>query len=486
MTAERVAEARSADDEVRHSGYAPELKRTLGAYQTFAISFAFISVAVGIFATYGAVLQTAGPVGIWLWVLAALGQTLVALVVAQFAARIALSGSAYQWASRLANPKIGWWFGWLTFWFLTIGVVAMDNALASQALMPLFGMTPDENAARLITLGVLLVQTVLVFASTRLLGVVSSGAVGLEIAVLAVLVIGLGTAAATGSGTVGNLVSRGITADAPGYFAMGGGLMAGMIMGITTLVGFDSAANLAEEAKDPFRTVPFAIVASVVVSAVLGLVFVIILTIAITDISQVSNSASPVATVIDDQLGPVMQRILLAGIGFAMFSAGMVMLASCSRLAFAMARDARFPAHTVIRRVNRHTRTPIAATVLVLVVGAILMVALPGAALLQLIIGSTILPALIYGSITVLYLSVRKRLGRKAGAFSLGRFELPVAVAALVWVFFALLTLVSPRAALVPDLIVTGLILVGGLYFIKMFMFNRDVLDTEPGDPDEF
>jgi amino acid transporter len=193
-----------------------------------------------------------------------------------------------------------------------------------------------------------------------------------------------------------------------------------------------------------------------------------------------------VATVIDDQLGPVMQRILLAGIGFAMFSAGMVMLASCSRLAFAMARDARFPAHTVIRRVNRHTRTPIAATVLVLVVGAILMVALPGAALLQLIIGSTILPALIYGSITVLYLSVRKRLGRKAGAFSLGRFELPVAVAALVWVFFALLTLVSPRAALVPDLIVTGLILVGGLYFIKMFMFNRDVLDTEPGDPDEF
>ena len=83
--------------------------------QAFAISFAFISVAVGIFATYPAVLQSAGPVGIWLWVIAAVGQTLVALVVAQFVARIALSGSSYQWASRLANPKIGWFFGWLTF-----------------------------------------------------------------------------------------------------------------------------------------------------------------------------------------------------------------------------------------------------------------------------------------------------------------------------------------------------------------------------------
>ncbi|MFJ3439381.1 hypothetical protein ACIPMU_38405 [Streptomyces cyaneofuscatus] len=43
-----------------------------------------------------------------------MGRTLVALVVAQFAARIPLSGSLYQWASRLASPKIGWWFGWLT------------------------------------------------------------------------------------------------------------------------------------------------------------------------------------------------------------------------------------------------------------------------------------------------------------------------------------------------------------------------------------
>ena len=59
-----------------------------------------------IFGTYDDVLQNAGPVGIWLWIAAAIGQTLVALVIAQFAARISLSGSSYQWASRLANPKL--------------------------------------------------------------------------------------------------------------------------------------------------------------------------------------------------------------------------------------------------------------------------------------------------------------------------------------------------------------------------------------------
>src|SRR6476659_7920237 len=265
MTLKKELVPASGDEECIECGYEPELKRTLGSFQVFAISFAFISVAAVLFNTYDDLLQNAGPVGIWLWVIVAIGQLLVALVIAQFAARISLSGSSYQWASRLANPKIGWGFGWLTFCYLVIAVVAMDNALASQALMPLAGVAPNENTARLITLMVLLIQAVLVIASTRLLGIITSSAVGIELAIVVVLVIGLGAVMLfTGSGTLDILTSRGITAGTPNYFAVGGGLMAGMIMGLTTLVGFDSAANLAEEAKDPFRSVPRAIVSSVV------------------------------------------------------------------------------------------------------------------------------------------------------------------------------------------------------------------------------
>lgn len=471
------------DDSASEGGYQTELKRSLGSFQVFAISFAFISVAVGIFATYDDVLNSAGPVGIWLWVIASVGQTLVALVVAQFAARIALAGSSYQWASRLANPKIGWLFGWLTFWYLAIAVIALDNALASQAIMPLLGLDEKESTARLITVAVLIVQAALAIASTRLLGIVTSGAVGVELAIVVLLVLALAAVMVfTGSGDIDNLTSRGITAGATDYYAVGGGLMAGMIMGLTTLVGFDSAANLAEEAKDPFRSVPRAIVASVVSAAVLGLLFLIALTLAIKDIPAVSNSGSPVAAIISSQLGAVMERILLLGIAFAMFGAGMVVMAACSRQVFAMARDDRFPAYRLMRRVNHTTQTPVPATLLILLVGVVLMVALPGTALLQLIIGSTILPALIYGGIVVLYLVVRRRLDRKAGGFSLGRFEVPVAVAALIWVAVVLFVLVTPGDARIPTYIVTGLIVTGGLYFAKMMVFNRAVLDTEPGD----
>jgi amino acid transporter len=102
-----------------------------------------------------------------------------------------------------------------------------------------------------------------------------------------------------------------------------------------------------------------------------------------------------VAAIIRSQLGPVTERILLAGLAFAMFGAGMVIIAACSRQVFAMARDKRFPAHGLMRRVNPRTQTPVPATILILAVGVVLMLALPGEALVPLIVGSTILPALI-------------------------------------------------------------------------------------------
>lgn len=464
-------------------GYEPELKRTLGSFQVFAVSFAFISVAVGIFGTYDDLLRNSGPVGIWTWIVAAIGQLLIALVIAQFAARIPLSGSSYQWGSRLANPKIGWFFGWLTFCYLITGLMAIDSAMSSTCLMPLFNMAPDEGTARVITVAVMVIQAVLAIASTRIVALINSAAVAIELSIVVVLAIALVVAVAvTGNGSVGNLTSRGITEGAPNYFAFGGGLMAVMIVGLGTLVGFDSAANMAEEAKDPFRSVPRAIVGSVAAASVLGLLFLVALTVAIDNVPRVSAAGSPVAMIMHDQLGTVTERIFLVAIAIAFFGGGMVTLTSCSRMIFAMSRDDRFPAHRLMRRVNSRTQTPIPATVVPVIIGIAVLAALPGDALLELITSGTVFPALTYGMIVVLYLAVRKRLDRQEGAFDIGRFELPIAIAALIWSICALVILLSPDAATVPMIIVAGLLGAGALYFGYMMIFNRDVLDHEPGD----
>ena len=111
------------------------------------------------------------------------------------------------------------------------------------------------------------------------------------------------------------------------------------------------------------------------------------------------------------------------------------------------------------------------------------MVALPGEALLELITASTILPVVIYGTTVALYLAVRRRLDRKEGAFDLGASSCPSRSSR--WSGLAgrgdgCSGDPPPGAALVSVLIVLGLMLVGGLSFVGMLMFDRKSLDTEP------
>ena len=86
----------------------------------------------------------------------------------------------------------------------------------------------------------------------------------------------------------------------------------------------------------------------------------------------------------------------------------------------------------------------------------------------------------------LLYLGVRKRLGRQEDAFDLGRFDIPVAIGALVWSVVVVFVLVSPPGALTAVLISVGVLLAGGVYLAYLLMFNREVLETEPGDVSVF
>ena len=184
------------------------------------------------------------------------------------------------------QPKIGWLFGWLSFCYLAAGVVTVANALASTALMPLFGIQPDENTARVITLVVLVIEAVLVVLSTRLVGLITSAAVGLELVIVVVLTLGLLVAVAvTGDGAVSNLTSRGIAEGSPLF------RFRWRIDGRDDH-GHRNPRRLRLLRRTWLRRLRTPIAASrarswiVVAAAVLGMVFVIALTIAIKDIPQ--------------------------------------------------------------------------------------------------------------------------------------------------------------------------------------------------------
>jgi amino acid transporter len=148
-----------------------------------------------------------------------------------------------------------------------------------------------------------------------------------------------------------------------------------------------------------------------------------------------------------------------------------------------MARDQRFPASGLFRKVNPRTRTPIPATLLVLALGVVLMAVMGGDALLQLILAGAIFMFVAYGLTIGLYFAVRSRLDRREGAWDLGRWEMPVAVVALVWVVIALVVVIATSPSMGPLLIVAGLVLAGGVYFVYLLTFRRHVLEHEITGP---
>jgi len=110
--------------------YKQELKRSLKLFSSFAVAFSFISITTGIFTNYKFVLETGGPAGIWSWAITVVGQLLVALIFAELAGIIPVSGYSYQWMKRLSTPFVSWMTGWISFCFLILVIPAVGWGLA--------------------------------------------------------------------------------------------------------------------------------------------------------------------------------------------------------------------------------------------------------------------------------------------------------------------------------------------------------------------
>ena len=57
----------SPNDELNEYGYSQKFIRTIKSFDSFAVAFSFISITTGIFATFGYLINTGGPRGLWTW-----------------------------------------------------------------------------------------------------------------------------------------------------------------------------------------------------------------------------------------------------------------------------------------------------------------------------------------------------------------------------------------------------------------------------------
>jgi amino acid transporter len=430
--------------ELAQFGYRQSMERHTGRFASFAVAFAFVSIATGIFTTYGAVLNSSGPVGIWTWPIAVLGQLAVAFVLGTIASRMPVTGYAYQWMSRLANPVLGWIIGWISFTFLAIVVVAVDYTIASTVLPVLLNYEATSAITWGVTALVLAGQALLLALSTKWSQRFNNGAVSLElIGMVTLTVLLLIVAAVRGDMDASNLFSKGSVA-AEGFWSFGdwtsaGPWMLGFLLGAFTIVGFESAANLAEETNDPERVVPRAMCQAVIASGALGFVFLVAVTLAAGDPVALAESGTPIADVIKHTLGSTVSTLLLLMVVIAIFACGLVIMMTGVRLTWAMSRDERFPGWQQWCQISPRFHTPLRATVLFVVLAELILAIFSQSetALFTLFGAATLLPAIIYAATVVLYLIKRRNLPVN-GKFDLGAWEKPILVVAVIWLVFEL------------------------------------------------
>jgi amino acid transporter len=258
--------------------------------------------------------------------------------------------------------------------------------------------------------------------------------------------------------------------------------MLATLLGAYTIVGFEASSNLADETQQPHRTIPRAMIRAVLLSGAVGMVFLIALSYATSSVKAASASSAPVAFIVNDVLGGVVQKIFLIFVCVSIFACGMVIMVTNSRLIWAMARDKRLPGHQFWSQVPRATGGPTWATVLAAVLGALITLVLRThtTALETLFTASTIMPALLYASTVLLYLFVGRRRRGAEGHFSLGPWEIPVIAGALVWLAYELIVLIGPAEFRDAQYYVLGALGVGLVFYIVQWITEPKAMRTEP------
>lgn len=133
----------------------------------------------------------------------------------------------------------------------------------------------------------------------------------------------------------------------------------GAFLAFYAFIGFEDMVNIAEEVKEPTKTMPKAIIIALIISTSLYILVAIVSILAI-DPNELAKSSAPLADVYTKLTNK--EPILLSFIGmFAVINGALIQIIMVSRLFYGMGENNWLP--KVFSTINEKTRTPIFSTI---------------------------------------------------------------------------------------------------------------------------
>jgi basic amino acid/polyamine antiporter, APA family len=354
-------------DLIADEGARTSLRRSLGLVPLISLSVG-ATLGTGIFVVLGQAAPVAGPAVAVSFAVAALAALFSALSYAELAGAVPVSGSAYSYTYATLGELVAWVCGWclLLEYGVSVAAVAvgwsgylnafLDATLGFQLPAALTGGVVDLPAAV-----VVLLATAVLLGGVKESAAVTTVTTVLKVAVLVFFVVV----------AVFGFRSENLVPFAPAGLA---GVTGAASLVFFSFIGFDAASTAGEEARDPQRDLPRAIVISL---AVVTVVYVLVAFTAVgaVGVDALAGSDASLATVVRQVTGSGWPAtVLSAGAVVAIASVVLTVLYGQTRVLVAMARDGLVP--KVFARVGAK-RVPTVNTVLVGVVVAVLAALVP-------------------------------------------------------------------------------------------------------------
>jgi basic amino acid/polyamine antiporter, APA family len=355
----------------------------MGAFSLTTLGIASV-VGAGIFVTTGtAAAQYAGPAVVISFVLAGLAAAFTAICYAELAAMIPIAGSTYSYAYAAFGVFLAWFIGWdlLLEYLFAASTVAVGWAGYAVSFLDTIGIHVPHDLANppfgddsgIVNLPAILVvaaTTWLLIAGTRQSAGVNNAIVALKLLVLLAFVAVGAFAVDTSNWTPFVPANDGDFGD----FGASG-IIRGAGVVFFAYVGFDAVSTAAGEARNPQRTVPVGLLATVLISTALYVAIGLVLTgvvpyanLNVADpLSEAVRAEGQGASWLDEALG------VAAVVG--LFSTVLVTFYGQTRILMRMSADGMLPPR--FNRVSRRLKTPVFTTVVCGVAGAAVAALVP-------------------------------------------------------------------------------------------------------------
>ncbi|MDT7880035.1 MAG: amino acid permease [Candidatus Hydrothermia bacterium] len=410
-------------DIFRKKTYDPEktqFVRKLGVLDLTGIGIGAI-IGAGIFVITGQVAANyAGPAIVLSFILAGLTVLVSALVYAELSSRYPITGSAYSYTYTSFGEFLAWLVGWNLLLEYGVSVAAVASgwsgyfrALLEKSVNIHFPDIISGKAPIFLNLHFDLIAFLVVIAVFILLfiGIKESSSVNLFIVFIKLFTLGLFLA-------VGLLIvgidlnnlnpfipepSKNFKGeDAYGWFGI---LRAASII-IFAYLGFDAVSTVAEEAKDPRKTVPLGVLLSLIISTFLYISVSFTLT-AIVPYKEL-NVSDPLAKAMYMHGQILVGNIIAIGAIITITSVMITMGLGFTRIAYALARDGLL--FSAFSKVHPKFKTPYVSTIAGAILLSILAGFIPLTELAELVNVGTLFAYFVVG-LSVLYLRIKNEPG---------------------------------------------------------------------------